>query len=56
MDFRLDALKKLRAAILENEGILNAALYEDLRKSPSESYMCETGMALEEISFHMFMK
>lgn len=49
---RLDALKKLRAAILEMEPQINAALQSDLGKSASESYMCEVGMTLSELT-HM---
>lgn len=49
---RLDALRKLRSAILEMEPEINAALRADLGKSAAESYMCETGMVLSEIS-HM---
>ncbi len=49
---RLDALKKLKAAILEMQDELAAALKADLGKSETESYMCEIGMALSELS-HM---
>ena len=48
---RLDALKKLRAAIVEMEGEINAALKADLGKSAAESYMCEVGMVLSELSY-----
>lgn len=50
--FRLDALKKLRTALLEQEPAIVDALQTDLGKSPTESYMCEIGMVLSEIS-HM---
>lgn len=49
---RLEALKRLRAAILSMEGEISAALKADLGKSASESYLCETGMALAELT-HM---
>ena len=49
---RLDALRRLKTAILEMEDEINAALRADLGKSPSETYMCETGMVLSELS-HM---
>lgn len=49
---RKDALKRLKSAILAHEEQINAALKEDLGKSAFESYMCETGMVLSEIS-HM---
>ena len=48
---RLRALQKLRAYIMKYENKLYAALEEDLGKSPSESYMCEIGMTLAEITF-----
>ncbi len=48
---RKKLLKKLYAAIKEHEEEINAALMSDLGKSASESYMCETGMTLAEISF-----
>ena len=49
--FRMKALRKLRRVIRENESRIAAALKLDLGKSPSESYMCETGLALSEISY-----
>lgn len=49
--FRTDALKRLRLAILRNEDKINEALKKDLGKSRFESYMCETGMVLEEIRY-----
>lgn len=51
LDFRLDALKKLREAIIRNEKEINQALKKDLGKSDFESYMCETGMILSEITY-----
>lgn len=49
--FRIENLKKLREVIREYEKEIAKALYEDLGKSDYESYMCETGMALFEISY-----
>ena len=49
---RIEVLKSLRAAILEMEPEINAALKADLGKSASEGYMCETGMVLSELT-HM---
>ena len=49
--FRKAALRRLRAAILSHEAHINAALAKDLGKSPSESYMCEVGMTLSELSY-----
>ncbi|NLB90278.1 MAG: aldehyde dehydrogenase [Clostridiales bacterium] len=51
--FRLEALKKLKKAIIENEQLLAAAMKADLNKSPSESYFCETGIVLDEIGVHI---
>lgn len=50
---RLAYLRKLRAAILAHEGEINAALQADLGKSAAESYMCETGMTLSELSYQI---
>ncbi len=53
LEFRLEALRKLKAALLAHEDDVNAALLEDLGKQPAESYMCETGIVLEEIGYHL---
>ena len=53
VDFRIDMLKKFRKAIIENDELISAALKTDLNKQPFESYMCETGLLLEEINFHI---
>ena len=50
--FRKEALKRLYGYIRDNEEKIKAALHSDLGKSGDESYMCEIGMALSEIS-HM---
>ena len=49
--FRISALKKLYIAIRKNEDRILAALKADLGKSSTEAYMCEVGMALDEISY-----
>ncbi|MGN0777042.1 MAG: aldehyde dehydrogenase [Candidatus Ventricola sp.] len=49
--FRKAALRRLRETILSRETQINAALAQDLGKSPSESYMCEVGMTLSELSY-----
>lgn len=49
--YRLAALKRLKAAIKAGEGELAAALKADLGKSASESYMCEIGLTLSEITY-----
>ena len=48
---RIDALTRLRDAILSHEADIAAALYSDLGKSNTEGYMCETGMVLSEINY-----
>ena len=48
---RKAALKRLRAAITAREGDICAALKADLNKSATESYMCEVGLTLSELSF-----
>ena len=52
-DFRLAALKSLREALVKNEALIFDALKADLNKAPMESYMCENGLVLEEIRFHL---
>ena len=49
--FRIEQLKKLYAAVKKYEAEIADALNEDLGKSTYESYMCETGLALSEISY-----
>lgn len=49
---RIEALKKLKDCIVRHEKEIGAALRKDLGKSGAESYMCETGLVLSEIS-HM---
>lgn len=49
--FRKMALDKLEQAIKAREGELLAALKSDLNKSPAESYLCEVGLTLSELSF-----
>lgn len=51
VDFRKKALKKLKIAIQIHEDEINQALQQDLGKSPAETYMCETGMTLAELSY-----
>ena len=48
---RIQALKQLRACIVQHEEEIYAALKADLGKSRSESYMCEVGMTLSEITY-----
>lgn len=48
---RLEALSKLKTAIKRHEQEISAAIKADLGKSFHESYMCETGLALSELSY-----
>ena len=48
---RLEALKKLRVCIQKYEPLINEALKRDLGKSNFESYMCEVGLVLSELSY-----
>lgn len=49
--FRIAALKRLKQAIKDSEKELSEALKADLGKSLTESYMCEIGITLSEITF-----
>lgn len=49
--FRKQALKKLRANILDMKEEIFEALKKDLNKSEEESYMTEVGLTLSEISY-----
>ena len=51
VSFRIAALKKLYQALQENEQAIAEALHSDLGKSAQESFLCETGMTLSEISY-----
>lgn len=51
IDFRITALKKLQTSIQSHQEQINAALKSDLGKSSFESYMCESGLVLSEITY-----
>ena len=51
VEYRILALKKLKKAIIENESKIVEALKKDLGKSNTESFMCEVGLVLSEISY-----
>ncbi len=51
LSFRIRSLQKLKQCILKYESEINEALKKDLGKSAFESYMCETGMTLSEITY-----
>lgn len=48
--FRKEQLLKFRNAIRKYEGQLHGALYTDLKKSPEECWVTETGFLISEIS------
>ena len=49
--FRVEYLKKLKQTIKDYEELIFDALFKDLGKSRTESYMCEIGLVLDEISY-----
>ena len=51
VSFRIAALKRLQHMIRRHEKEIEAALLLDLKKSSFESYMCETGLVLDEIHY-----
>lgn len=51
VSFRIAALKRLQYMIRRHEKEIEAALLLDLKKSSFESYMCETGLVLDEIHY-----
>ncbi len=51
VDFRIRQLKKLYSAVKRYENDINEALRKDLGKSHYEGFMCESGLALTEISY-----
>ena len=51
VDFRIEKLKALYAAVKKHEKEISEALTADLGKSQYESFMCETGLVLSELSY-----
>ena len=51
VQFRIEQLKRLYAAVKKYEDEIHAALKRDLGKSDYEGFMCETGLVLSEISY-----
>ena len=51
VSFRQEQLHKLKRSILAHEKDLNEALQKDLGKSRMESYMCEVGLTLSELTW-----
>lgn len=50
-EFRLKQLESLKEAMIHHEADLAAALKDDLGKSRMESYMCEIGLTLSELTW-----
>ena len=51
VSFRQEQLHKLKRSMLAHEKDLNEALQKDLGKSRMESYMCEVGLTLSELTW-----
>ena len=51
VSFRQEQLHKLKRSLLAHEKDLNKALQKDLGKSRMESYMCEVGLTLSELTW-----
>ena len=49
--FRMEALSRLKEGLLRHEDRLSDALKQDLGKSAAESYMCEIGLTLSELTW-----
>ncbi|HEY5774373.1 MAG TPA: aldehyde dehydrogenase family protein, partial [Chitinophagaceae bacterium] len=59
--FRKEQLKKLKTSILKHEQDLYDALYTDLKKSPEETWVTETGLVISELNaaiknLHLWMQ
>ena len=50
VSWRMEQLKKLKQAVLDHRDELEAALYEDLGKSPVEAYLCDLGPVIVEVN------
>lgn len=51
LSHRIEAQKKIQSYILTHEAEIGKAIRKDLGKSDFESYMCETGLVLSEITY-----
>jgi len=51
--FRLKQLRKLKAVIVKDRKKIENALWDDLHKSPEESYLTEISIVLSEIDNHL---
>lgn len=48
--WRREQLIKLKQAVIDNRETLEAALYDDLGKSPTEAYLCDIGPVIVEVN------
>lgn len=51
IEFRIQAMRRLHEAVSKQEALICDALKKDLGKSRFESYECEVGMVLSELSY-----
>ena len=51
VEHRLHVLKTMKQWIITHENEINQALKQDLNKHETESYMCEVGLTLSELSY-----
>lgn len=51
VNYRIQALKRLKSCIIKYESEISESLNKDLGKSDYESYMCEIGLVLSEINY-----
>ena len=51
--FRLKQLEKLKKVVFENQDKIQEALWNDLHKSPEESYLTEISIVISEIDNHI---
>ena len=50
IDFRIQQLKKLKQALIDNEELLEEALHTDLNRSKTEAYLTDIGPTILEIN------
>lgn len=53
INYRIQTLKRIEKWIKNNENLIIQALYDDLHKNQTESYMCEIGLVLNELHYQM---
>ena len=51
--FRKDQLTRLKQTVIKHQILIQNALYKDLKKSPEETWVTETGFLLSEISYSL---